>query len=292
MTQKAYHQFPLKTETTYLHHGIGTTPMRFPMHYHEEVEIIYLEKGELEVTAMETTYTLKPGSLLIIGSNHIHGYGGNKHNSPENKHQLFIFKRSVLASLLKESSHKEKLMPILFNVHYLDDPVIKGIEPILSKMEALYGETDTVVELKKLAIFYEFVAYLVKHVTFKETTIVDEDVYKKRQLLMAEVNHYMENNYTNGIKLDEIATALSYSSYYFSRLFSQYTGITFKKYLLNYQMIMAKDDVEFTELPVTEIAYKHGFNSIKTFNRVFKDYFTISPSTYRKKIDTLKNRKK
>lgn len=292
MTQKAYHQFPLKTETTYLHHGIGMSPMRFPMHYHEEVEIFYMEKGEIEITAMENTYTMTEGSMLIVGSNHIHGYGGSKLENTDTKHHLFIFKRSVLASLLKVSGHKDRLMPILFNVHFLDADMIRGIQPILDKMEDLYGETDTEVELKKLSIFYEFIAFLLSHGQFEKAEIVDEDAYKKRQLLMADVNHYMENNYTKGIKLDTIATALNYSSYYFSRLFSQYTGITFKKYLLNYQMIMAKDDVEFTELPITEIAYKHGFNSIKTFNRVFKDYFTISPSIYRKRIDNYKNRKK
>lgn len=60
--------------------------------------------------------------------------------------------------------------------------------------------------------------------------------------------------------------------------------MTFGHYLNNYRIEKASDLLKSTEDPITEIVFKSGFGSIKTFNRVFKQIRGCSPSSYKKTI--------
>jgi AraC-like DNA-binding protein len=86
----------------------------------------------------------------------------------------------------------------------------------------------------------------------------------------------------NDISLSDIAKAVGFSEYYFSRLFKDVTEKNFSHYLNEYRIKQAEYYLTRSGMSVAEIAYTVGFNSIVTFNRSFKSVKGCSPSTYKK----------
>ena len=59
-------------------------------------------------------------------------------------------------------------------------------------------------------------------------------------------------------------------------------GVGFNDFLNIVRVQKARQIVEFTNQPMTEIAYYCGFGSVRNFNRVFAEVFGCSPSKLRK----------
>ena len=84
---------------------------------------------------------------------------------------------------------------------------------------------------------------------------------------------YISANFKKKFSLEEMAKDLGVSKYVLSRLFNQYLNDV----RLNY----ACQRLENTSDSITKICLDSGFESQRTFNRVFKERYKISPSDYR-----------
>lgn len=73
------------------------------------------------------------------------------------------------------------------------------------------------------------------------------------------------------------------SEAHFARSFKQAFGVPPHRYLLTRRIERAKALLRDTELPVTEIAFQTGWNSLGTFGRVFRDVTGGSPSALRRR---------
>ena len=69
-----------------------------------------------------------------------------------------------------------------------------------------------------------------------------------------------------------------------TRLFSETIHIGFHEYLLDLRTEHAKTLLQNTKLPITDIAFQSGFESQRTFNRAFRDFFHVTPREYRKRL--------
>jgi len=67
------------------------------------------------------------------------------------------------------------------------------------------------------------------------------------------------------------------------KCFKETTGMTFLDYLNNYRIMRAEWALLHTRDPILQIAVRHGFNNLNTFNRVFKKCKGCTPSDFRKK---------
>lgn len=68
---------------------------------------------------------------------------------------------------------------------------------------------------------------------------------------------------------------------YFSHLFHENTGISFKQYLTTLRMGYARRMLEEKELPIIDVGYECGFNTPSQFIRAFKKATGMTPSAYR-----------
>jgi AraC-like DNA-binding protein len=100
--------------------------------------------------------------------------------------------------------------------------------------------------------------------------------------LVREAIRFINKHFGEEISLDDVADHLHISPYYFSRMFSKATGMTYKSFLNSTRVHSAERLLKSTNEPVTSIAYECGFGSIRTFNRVFREYKGVAPSEYRK----------
>jgi AraC-like DNA-binding protein len=93
---------------------------------------------------------------------------------------------------------------------------------------------------------------------------------------------YINLNYQNpDLDAKKLSKATGVSTREIGSVFKKASGDTFKSYLNHVRMTEVKRLLKSTELSVSEIAYKCGYNQIPHFNRIFKKETGLSPKQYR-----------
>lgn len=99
-----------------------------------------------------------------------------------------------------------------------------------------------------------------------------------------EALRFIEKNISKNLTRTDVANAVNISEEYFSRLFRQETGDTFKDYMVMRKMETAKQLLEDTVLSVSIIASKVGYSNFSHFSQMFRGYVGMSPLEYRKTV--------
>ncbi len=107
------------------------------------------------------------------------------------------------------------------------------------------------------------------------TKIKHQDIFNKAANMMQEENFEAHT-------IQKIAENIGISSRHLRNIFVEETGISPKTYALLQQTLFAKKLLHQTTLPITEVAYASGFNSIRRFNDYFKKLMGMCPSKVRK----------
>ncbi len=94
---------------------------------------------------------------------------------------------------------------------------------------------------------------------------------------------YLHRHYAEPITLDGMAGRFHLNASYFSSLFRQTTGHTFKSYLVSLRLRNACRLLVNTDLSVTDICFSCGFESYSHFMRTFKAHHQISPLQFRRR---------
>ena len=93
----------------------------------------------------------------------------------------------------------------------------------------------------------------------------------------------MEENYTDPITLHTLADTLSYEYHYLSRVLRENLHIRFRTLVNQYRCERAKEMITESDLSLSDVAMNCGFQSIRSFNRVFLEITGITPSAMRGK---------
>ena len=93
---------------------------------------------------------------------------------------------------------------------------------------------------------------------------------------------YIAEHSAENITQAEVAEKTGLSQYYFSKLFNEYTKMSFPSYLAGIRVQNAINLLENESLSVTECAFEAGFQSTTTFNKLFHERTGCTPREYRK----------
>ena len=105
----------------------------------------------------------------------------------------------------------------------------------------------------------------------------------KTDYFFKDILAYIEENYASPLSLDKISARFGYSKYSFSHLFNSYFSCTLTDYVNSLRARSAANMLVSEDLSMTEIAMRSGFESLRTFYRVFKNCYGCTPSAYKKK---------
>lgn len=97
---------------------------------------------------------------------------------------------------------------------------------------------------------------------------------------------YIDHNMNKNLSRTEVAKAVNVSEEYFSRLFRQETGDTFKDYIQMVKMEEAKKFLKETGFSIGIIASKVGYSNFSHFTQMFRNYTGMTPQEYRKTENT------
>ncbi len=105
------------------------------------------------------------------------------------------------------------------------------------------------------------------------------------QRRIREVQVFLEENLDRDVDLRAIAREASLSPYYFTRQFTAHVGVPPYRYLIGLRIERAKDLLRDSELTITQICHRVGFNSLSHFTTTFRQHTGFSPSAYRRRRD-------
>lgn len=104
----------------------------------------------------------------------------------------------------------------------------------------------------------------------------------RRDILKA--MEYIDSHYTEDISLKDVSNYVMVSSNYFSMLFKKETGESFSDYLIRKKLEKSKQLLKKIDMKVYEAAEEAGFKNNQYFNRVFKEYYDMTPLEYKKSV--------
>lgn len=272
----AHHSFKLKNTIGQSFDGLW--------HFHEEYELIYIWEGKGEKIVGDHVSTLNKGDLLFLGGELPHLFSCNQNCAG-------IDKAGSLVIHLDDNFLNESFFGYseLKSIYELIQQSKSGIEfegdtkQIANRMLKMFKLDRTNCMLEILSILNNL------STTFNTQALASDgytSTYSKKdfQRINKACKHVMRN-YQNDIALDDIVGIIGLTKAAFCRHFKKVTGKTFFTYINEYRIGQACKLLMETNLNVTEVSYKCGFNSISNFNKQFKKVMDTNPSTYRKRFD-------
>lgn len=123
--------------------------------------------------------------------------------------------------------------------------------------------------------------------TFYQQQIINirDTIYPKEYLCeqVMSAKKFIDDNFTDKINLDTIAAEACFSKFHFLRLFKSLYGQTPHQYLTEIRIEKAKQLLR-TGLPVSDVCFLTGFESISSFKGLFKRSTGFTPSFYQKQL--------
>lgn len=92
---------------------------------------------------------------------------------------------------------------------------------------------------------------------------------------------YLNDNLTEDVSLDALATTVGMSMYYFVQMFKHSTGCPPYQYVLRCRVERAKQLLRRTKLPINDIAFQAGCKNQSHFTKLFRKLTGTTPRAYR-----------
>lgn len=252
---------------------------QIPVHWHDELEIIYVKSGFLTVNISGENYIGKPGDAFVVSPGNLH-FMGSQTGTVD--YFTFLFPLKYIA-FRTDDMLDDKLIEPLNSGHLMISPEIK--DTVKEQCEQLAGvyaaeidesEPKITGQIRKKIILLQFI-----HELWKKGFIVENDT-TGRNTVEKEMVSYIQQNYTGKILLREFGEQFHLSEKYISRYFKEHFHITLSQYVTYLRLEHAKQMLQETDISVTEVAMQSGYQNISYFIRSFKKTYGVSPLKYRK----------
>ena len=272
------HEFVTYPENTSIRIWHSRTPDDYENHFHSAVEVIIPLAGSVTVQLGDETLTVYADEVVIIpaGCNH------SLHMGEGSERELMLFEMNGVFSIKEFSALRQMLSkPIYLTMHH---PCRERVRALLFEIIQGHRSGGMLRNMLGYALLLEIYAILGENYLETSATAAEKNVLQ-RQLSGEDAFHkaleYLNKNYMDDMTLDTLAAYAGFSRYTLSRMFRQHTGMTFTQYLSQRRVEMAMELLSATRMPVTQVALQCGFNSIATFNRVFREIKGCTPTQYR-----------
>jgi AraC-like DNA-binding protein len=134
------------------------------------------------------------------------------------------------------------------------------------------------------AYILQLLILVLRNITSKSNTKDSHENWK--QMMVLEVEYYIQKNYSNSIKLEAIAQEMCISPNYLNKIYKTATGKTIMQHVLEYKIDQSRNLLMDTDNSINSIALQLGFYDQYHFTNAFKKTAGLCPSEYRKsKLD-------
>ncbi|RCW32524.1 AraC family transcriptional regulator [Marinilabilia salmonicolor] len=233
-----------------------------------EYQINYITEGSGEIETAKGKFAIKAGSILLIKPGMWHRYrphtktGWIEHYvGIEGDIADRLFQNKILSADIPviECGLKESFLDCYYKIYELAQKERPGFQLISS---------GVVIRLLGSLVSN------VKNRHFKDTPL---------EVAMEDAKFNMRENLDKDLDFKELAASLNLGYSYFRKMFKKHTGVSPGQYHLHLRLMRAKELLLATDMPIKQVAYETGFESIHYFSRLFKSKMGMPPSEARNK---------
>lgn len=245
-------------------------------HFHQNLEIVYVLEGGLEIQIESESYELKKGDFLLINAN-------KRHSIRETEKDLLIASIQINFSMLVEYLGTNQ---ILFWCNTAEDKseAYDQLRKVLDRILNRYYDKEKEGALILNSIYYEALYIMTSYFMIKADDSRLKDQVSPDNSRVFEIQNYVQANYQKQISLNDLAKKLYLSNAYLSKYIKKRFGLSFLEYVNNIRLFHAVDDLLYTEKRITRIALDNGFPTTASFNKAFKEIYNMTPSAYRTNV--------
>ena len=252
---------------------------QIPVHWHDEFEIIYVRSGFLTVSISGESYIGKTGEAFVVSPGNLHLMGAQTGTVD---YYTFLFPLKYI-SFRTDDMLDEKLLEPLNSGHLMIGPRVKDtakelceqlIEIYMAKKDE--SESKITTQIRTKIILLQFILEM-----WKKGFVIENDT-SGRNTVEKEMVSYIQQNFTGKISLREFGEQFHLSEKYISRYFKEHFHITLSQYVTYLRLEHAKQLLQDTDIPVTDVAMQSGYQNVSYFIRSFQKAYAVSPLKYRK----------
>lgn len=253
----------------------------YPIHFHDDMEVVYVLEGSITLRNGYYTYTLKQGDIFILNDREMHSF-------------LSTGEKNMVMMLQLDLTYFSKYYDNLRNSFFvtdMDDDSDESLEilrTLLARimMEILqkgYGYEHKVIEST-----HNLIACLIsdfQYFVMEDGKFVNEVKNKGNKILAGRLNRiidYMYDNYSRKLTLNEIANREHLSIYYLSHVIKEATGLSFQDLLSFIRVEESEKLLLGGTKKIGAIAEETGFSAVRYYIKHFQNWYGMHPQEYRK----------
>jgi len=282
-----FHKVPVKLESSFsIRHDIRPN-FDTIWHYHPELELHYIIKGEGVRFIGDNISNFSPGEIVLLGENLPHTWRC-KDEYFQNNQGLEI--EAIVIHFLPDCLGKylltlpeAYLLPKLFE-KAKSGMIIRGHAK--RELAGLMRSAIHATNLDKVIILLKILKLLAETDEYKTIVNGQNVFYQSNEtdtLRLNKVCTYTLSNYKKDITLEEISSISNLSVTSFCRYFKLMTKKTYYDFLIEIRISHACRALVEDKLPTEVICFDCGFNNVSNFYRHFKKVTGITPLEYKRK---------
>ena len=226
-------------------------------HWHFDHEIAVCESGEALISLDQETYTLQKGQCIYLRGQSVHSIL----SAPDATLYVSLFSDALIRRI---TDNYCLINPVFTDeLHVLD--TLERIRSACFKKDRFYDEISN-------ALMQGLIAELFSVRDIQKAAVSTSPVTELYKKLLYDIDENTESySFTRAVDFMNMSEA------YFSRFFKRVSGMTFSMYLNHIRVNKALDLLRDRNMTMTEIAMHCGFDTIRNFNRVFKQITGYAP---------------
>ena len=254
-------------------------------HFHEFAKVVLLRSGRADYIVEQVTYTLTPGSILLVPHHAIHRAVIDQ-TVPYDRVILYLDRRFVDRSMVTagrlECFDRADVQGNCLLIP--DEKHRREIEATLAEYELAITDTEPGAQAIRDAVMIKLLIRIERVSRMTEgsgqTGCADRPQVSGRHVTdlgIAETLTYINENLGEDLTVDALAARMCLSRYHFMRLFRAGTGITAHAYVRQARLLGAARMIR-GGVPSARAAADCGFGDYSTFSRAFREVFGVRPS--------------
>jgi len=191
---------------------------------------------------------------------------------------IFDFKLSFYEEIIEQYGRVKFLLDNdLHSTLLKTKPEVEFLHFLIAR--SILGKAD---KLNIDNLVMELVETVLNNLTdYKPDYRINSRLKNNHLITIEKAKEYLTQNYTNDISLMEIASHCCVSPFHFSRIFKIFTSYSPHQFLLNIRLKNSEMLLRNTSLPVADVAFSSGFNSIEHFTSAFRNKYRCPPAKFR-----------
>lgn len=257
------------------------TEFTYPLHRHKEFELNFVEHGAgVRRIVGDSVETISDYDLVLIGAENLeHVWENGSCQSPDIREVTVQFAPDLLSDDILAKNQFDSIRKMLRAAdHGLSFP-LETIMRVYHHLDTLAAETD------RFKQFITFMCLLHDLSTGPYKVLASSSfahsARNQESRRVTKVKQYINDHYSEPLKLEDMAELVGMSPSAFSRFFKMRTGKSLSDYVLDIRLGYAARLLVDSTKNVSEICYESGFNNLSNFNRIFKSRRGSTPRDFR-----------